>query len=78
MHRSTTQRVAPTGLYILPILHDAWDGGIAVRILEHLGAKFFAGLRVAVDEGEAFRVVIIARLLAIRTTGFGVDDKCHC
>jgi len=77
MDRSTTQRIAPAGLDVLTVLYDAWNGRIAAWILEHLGAKLFAGLRVAIDERNAFRVVMVASLLTVRTVGFRVDNQSH-
>ena len=60
---------------MLTVLDDARHGWIAAGVLEHLGAKFLVRLRVAIDEGKALRIVVLARLLAIRTTWFGVDDQ---
>src|SRR2546421_4715220 len=73
MNRSTTQRIAPAGLDGLAVLYDAWNRRIAARIFEHLGAKLFIRLRVAIDERNAFRIVVFAGLLTVRTIGFCVD-----
>jgi hypothetical protein len=51
---STAQRIAPPRLNVFSVLYDARNRGIAARMLEHLGAKFFVGLRVAIDERDAF------------------------
>ena len=77
MHRSTAERIAPSGLNILSVFDDARNGWIAVGILEHLSAKSFIRLRVAIDESDALRIVMLTRLLAVRTTWFGVDNQRH-
>ena len=75
MHRSTTERITPSRLNVFSVFDDARNGWIAAGVLEHLSAKFLIRLRVAIDEGKALRIVVLARLLAIRTTWFGVDDQ---
>src|SRR5215471_14621507 len=71
--RSTTQRVAPTGLHILSVFDDAGHRRVTARILKHLSAIVFVILRVAIDESCPLGIVVVARLLTVRTTWFGVD-----
>ena len=73
VNSSTACRIAPTGAHIFAILDDARHGRIAAGISEHLGATCFIVLGVVVEKGNTFAVVVIARLLAIRTTRLGVD-----
>ena len=75
MNRSTTERIAPARLNVLSVFDDARDCGITTGVLEHLGAIFLIRLRIAIDKGHALRIVVFARLLAVRTTWFGIDDQ---
>jgi len=70
---STTGRVAPARTDILTVFNDARHGRIAAGIREHFCTPRFVGLCVVVDEWDAFGVVKIACLLAIRTPRFCVD-----
>jgi len=62
-------------LNVNSVFDNTGHGWIAAGILQHLGAKFLMRLRVAIDKGKALRIVILARLLAVGTTWFGIDDQ---
>jgi hypothetical protein len=72
--RSTTRRVAPTRSFVLAIFNNARDGRVATRESKHLSASRAIGLRIVVSKRDSCRVVVIARLLAIRTPRFGIDN----
>ena len=74
VNRSTSRRVAPTGANILTVLHYARNRRIAVGIREHLGSTRLVVLRVVVEERNTLAVVVLARLLAIRTSRLGIDN----
>ena len=71
--RSTTWRVAPARTNVLTVFDNAWDRGIAAGIGEHLGSAGAVVLRVVVGEWNALGVIVIARLLTIRTPRFCVN-----
>jgi hypothetical protein len=77
VNRSTTERIAPSRLHIFSVFNDTRNGWVAAGVLKHLSAKFLIRLRVAIDEGKALRIVVLTRLLAVRTTWFGVDNQRH-
>src|SRR5260370_4733779 len=75
MHRSTTERIAPAGLDVFPVFADAGYCWVAARERKHLCAILPTSLGIAVDERNSLRVVVVARLLAIWTAGFRVDNQ---
>ena len=74
-HGSTARRVAPARTFVPAIFDDAGNRRVAAGKAEHLGAACAIGLRVVVDERDAFRVIEISCLLAIRTARFCVDNQ---
>ena len=70
---STAKRITPTGLHMLAVLDDARHRWVATGKREHLCASRLIVLRVVFEKRNAFRVVMVARLLAIRTPWFYVD-----
>lgn len=75
MNGSTTRRVAPARSQVLAIVHDARDSWIAGRVGEHLSASLAIVLSVVVSKRNTQRIVMIARLLAVRTPRFGIDNN---
>src|SRR5688500_229816 len=75
MHGSTARRVAPTRTFVPAIFHHAWNCRVAAGKAEHLSATRAIVLRVVFDERDAFRVIEISGLLAIRTSRFCVDNE---
>ena len=73
VNRSTSGWVSPTGTQIFSVFDDTRYGWIAIRIREHFGASGFIVLRVVVDKGNAFRVVVVACLLTVGTAGLCVN-----
>jgi hypothetical protein len=72
--RSTTRRVTPARLHVLTILNDARDRRVALGEQQHLFPSFAIVLRVVVEKRYALGVVIVACLLAVRTSRLRVDD----
>src|SRR5688572_22939716 len=74
MNRSTAWRVAPTGTYVFTVFHYARHCRIAPGIREHLRASRFVVLSVVIKKRDTFIVVVLTRLLAVRTSRFGIND----
>src|SRR6185369_15852209 len=70
---STAGRVAPARTDILTVFNNARHRRIAAGIREHFCTPRFVGLCVVVNEWDAFGVVEVSRLLAVRTPRFCVD-----
>lgn len=73
VNSSTAGWVSPTGTHILSIFDDTRHCWIAIRIRKHLGPSLFVVLRVVLDKGDTFGVVMVACLLTVRTAGLYVD-----
>jgi hypothetical protein len=74
MHRSASRRIAPTGTHVHSIRYDARDGRIAARDLQHLSLACLIVLSIIFGKLYRLSRVVVACLLAIRTTGFGVQN----
>ena len=74
VNRSTTRWIAPAGTQVLAVLDDAGHGWVAAGVGEHLRPACAIVLSIVVEKGNAFGVVILARLLAVRTTRLRVDN----
>ena len=73
VNRSTARRVAPARALVLAVFNNTRNGRVASRILKHLRASSAIVLCIVIDKWNALRIVIVARLLTIRTTWFRVD-----
>src|SRR5688572_5292733 len=74
VNRSTTWRVTPTGTDVFTVFHYAWDCRIASGIREHFRSSRFVVLSVVIDERDTLLVVVLTRLLAVRTSRLGIND----
>ena len=73
MNRSTTRRVSPARTYVLTVFNEARDRWVAAGVREHFSAPGAIVLRVVVGKGNAFGVVEVPRLLAVRTSRFCIN-----
>ena len=68
MDRSTTWGGTPARTYVFTVFNYARHGRVVAGVREHFSAPGAIVLRVVVDKGNAFGVVVIPRLLAVRTS----------
>ena len=74
MDGSTTRRIAPARAYILAVLNNAGHCRIATRIGEHLLATRAIILGIVFDERSTLLIVVVSRLLTIRTAGLHINN----
>src|SRR6185503_14647863 len=70
---STTRRVAPAGTFVRAVFNYARHRWVAAGIREHFSATGAIVLRVVFGKGDAFGVVEVPRLLAVRTSWFHIN-----
>lgn len=75
MDGSSAERIAPAGLNVLAVFDNAGNCRISAGVLEHLGAVFAIGLRVAIDERNSLRIVMVPGLLTVGASRFRVNNQ---